>query len=123
MVAYNFQAQFAGAVERGEKTQTIRCHGKRRHAAPGDTLQLYTGQRTKNCRLLLVVKCTNTRDIEIRPDGRVYLDGEHLNDVDQVQQLAQDDGFGDIPEFLWFFCPGDDPFKGVLIKWETSTDG
>lgn len=120
MVAYNFKPQFAGAVESGEKTQTIRRNGKRRHAKPGDTLQLYSGMRTKSCRLLKTAKCLNTWAIEIRPDGRVYLDGDLLNDIDQVQQLAQDDGFGDVPEFLWFFCPGDDPFKGVLIKWEAT---
>ncbi|MBD2107408.1 hypothetical protein [Nodosilinea sp. FACHB-13] len=122
MVAYNFKPQFAGPVERGEKTQTIRRTGKRRHARPGDTLQLYTGMRTKSCRLLALVKCSNTWAIEIRPDGRVYLDGELLNDVDQVQQLVQDDGFGDIPEFLWFFCPASEHFKGVLIKWEALDD-
>lgn len=123
MVAYNFQAQFAGAVERGEKNQTIRSAGKRRHARPGDVLQLYTGQRTKACRLLKVALCRNTWDIEIYPDGRVYLDGDLIEDADQVQELAQNDGFGDIPEFLWFFCPGDDPFKGVLISWEDATNG
>lgn len=118
MVAYNFQSQFAGAVESGDKTQTIRPTGKRRHAQPGQSLQLYTGQRTKACRLLLETECSNTWGIKIYPDGRVYLDGDLIDDVDLVDALAQADGFGDIPEFLWFFCPGDDPFEGVLIKWQ-----
>lgn len=121
MVAYNFKPQFVGAVERGEKTQTIRRMGKRRHAGPGDVLQLYTGMRTKNCRLLMAALCRNTWAIEIYPDGRVYLDGGRLDD-EQVKELAQNDGFGDIPEFLGFFCPGDDPFEGVLIMWEALGD-
>jgi hypothetical protein len=122
MVAYNFQSQFAGPVERGEKTQTIRRNGKRRHATPGATLQLYTGQRTKSCRLLREAKCLNTWEIEIYPLGRVYLDGEAIDDIDMLEKLAQDDGFHDIPAFLLFFCPANEPFKGVLIKWEALAD-
>lgn len=47
MVAYNFQARFAPLVESGRKTITIRTRGTaRRHARPGDRVQLYTGHRT-----------------------------------------------------------------------------
>lgn len=46
MVAYNFQARFAAAIEAGEKAITIRSIGRRRHARNGERLQLYTGQRT-----------------------------------------------------------------------------
>ena len=53
MPAYNFQKQFAPLVESGQKRQTIRAIGKRRHARPGESLQLYTGQRTKACRKLI----------------------------------------------------------------------
>lgn len=52
MPAYNFRKQFAPLVESGQKRQTIRTIGKRRHARAGEPLQLYTGQRTKACRKL-----------------------------------------------------------------------
>lgn len=54
MVAYNFQSRFAGPIKRGEKSHTIRKNGKRRHARPGEPLQLYTGMRTKSCKKIIV---------------------------------------------------------------------
>ena len=57
MVAYNFQKQFADAVERGEKRQTIRAPRRDgRHAKVGDKLQLYTGMRTKQCGMIVTGK-------------------------------------------------------------------
>lgn len=53
MVAYNFQSRFAGPIKRGEKSHTIRKNGKRRHARPGEPLQLYTGMRTKSCKKIV----------------------------------------------------------------------
>ena len=55
MPALNFRAEFADAVERGEKCQTIRAYRKDgRNPKPGDTLHLYTGMRTRACRRLAV---------------------------------------------------------------------
>lgn len=53
MAAYNFQKRFATLIESGDKNHTIRRIGKRRHASPGEAIQLYTGMRTKFCRKLL----------------------------------------------------------------------
>ena len=50
MVAINFSPQFAGIVASGAKKQTIR---KKNRFRIGDRLQLYTGQRTKNCKKLI----------------------------------------------------------------------
>ena len=66
MVAFNFKAQFADAVERGVKRQTIRAirkDGRVPHI--GSALQLYTGMRTKNCRKLKDAVCTNVWPITI----------------------------------------------------------
>jgi uncharacterized protein YqfB (UPF0267 family) len=49
MIAINFKAKFADLVASGKKTQTIRQTNRFK---VGDTLQLYTGQRTKACRKL-----------------------------------------------------------------------
>jgi hypothetical protein len=51
MVAYSFNRRFVPAIEAGLKRQTIRSH-RRRHARVGEALQLYTGMRTKACRLI-----------------------------------------------------------------------
>ena len=47
VVALNFKQQFIPPILSGAKRQTIRAIGRRRHAIPGETLQLYTGMRTK----------------------------------------------------------------------------
>lgn len=68
MVAYNFAAQFAEAVETRKKRQTIRAPRKdNRHAKVGDKLQLYTGMRTTNCRKLVNPdpRCTASHKIAL----------------------------------------------------------
>jgi hypothetical protein len=51
MVAYSFNRRFVPAIESGIKSQTIRAP-RRRHARPGERLQLYSDMRTKACRLI-----------------------------------------------------------------------
>jgi hypothetical protein len=58
MVAYSFHKMFVEAVWTGQKRQTIRSHRKR-HARVGERLKLYTGMRTRSCRLIRDdVRCT-----------------------------------------------------------------
>lgn len=128
MPAYNFQKQFAPLVESGEKRQTIRAKGKRRHALPGERLQLYTGMRTKTCRKLLSPdpECLSVQNvymckiIERRRDSHAYqlfLDGELVFWHD-VHEIASADGFEDPAAFFNFFEDTHGmPFRGVLIKW------
>lgn len=49
MVAYSFHQVFVPQIEAGLKRQTIRGH-RRRHARPGEPVQLYQGMRTRHCR-------------------------------------------------------------------------
>jgi hypothetical protein len=123
MVAYNFQSRFAPLVETGEKLQTIRALGKRRHARPGELLQLYTGQRTRNCRLLLTPVCSEVIAVDMKwligsitKEFRVRLNGIALT-PEQKQPFAIADGFNDWGEFRDFFSARL-PFEGVLIKWK-----
>lgn len=51
MVAYSFHPRFVDAILGGTKRQTIRMH-RRRHARPGEEMQLYAGMRTRHCRLV-----------------------------------------------------------------------
>jgi len=102
MPAYNFQARFVEAILDGSKRQTIRKRRKRATKS-GDVLQLYTGMRTKQCRLLKVVDCTRVEPIRIYPAMHyVFLIGQRLQ-FDFMQQFAKADGFKNVYEFLEFF--------------------
>lgn len=114
MPAFNFKAEFAEAVENGQKRMTIRPTAR---AKAGDTLKLYTGQRTKACRLLGEAVCTGlaavtvtARTVKLDP-----LDG----DTPTAEALPQLDGFKSKAAFIAFFkAQYGLPFKGVLHVWQ-----
>lgn len=56
MVAYSFQKRFATPILDRTKLHTIRADRKR-HARPGEEMQLYCGMRTKHCRLIARETC------------------------------------------------------------------
>ncbi|OWU77625.1 ASCH domain-containing protein [Marinibacterium profundimaris] len=115
MVAYNFQAQFAPDVESGRKRQTIRRDGKRRHARPGEAVQLYTGMRTKGCRQLGTGICTTSTYCAIREDGITLGNHPKVN----IAEFARADGFRDFDHMKqWFRETHGLPFTGRLIAWE-----
>jgi len=120
MPALNFQARFAPLVEAGKKRQTIRAPRKDgRDPKAGQTLYLYTGMRTKDCRKLLngEVKCKSVEKIEIvHPEG-VFVSGRLLCHEER-QSMAEADGFehsGQMAE--WFKREYGLPFEGWLIRW------
>ena len=121
MVAINFKAQFADAVADGEKCQTIRKLGKLT-PRPGNTLQLYTGQRTKFCRLLKETICLTVQDVAITDDSLINelvltLDGKRLL-FTEARAIALADGFDSLVLMRDFFKDlYGFPFEGVLICW------
>lgn len=129
VVAYSFKPQFEEALRSGDKAQTIRALGKRRHARPGEMVQIYIGMRTANCRLLFQSECVEVLPITLdksEPTGQfimgkplldVVLNGNALS-IDEIHRLAVADGFPDRHAFYKFF---EDrlPFEGVLIRWQT----
>jgi hypothetical protein len=127
MVAYNFSAQFANDVEVGLKAQTIRREGKRNPPEVGDELQLYTGMRTKHCRLLRNSICSKVTPIKILPKfGEIHIQASTrihwlIFDSDKsLNALARHDGFHSYKElFDYFESQVDDNgvFKGHLIEW------
>jgi len=139
MVAYSYQPMFVPPIERGLKTppgprpkrQTIRARGKRRHARPGEELQLYTGMRTKHCRLIGRARCTSVRGIKIafrktwrRDWVRIY-GGGHKHEIidrpDILNGFAQRDGFDDWCALRRFWAQKHKnvrDFEGLLIEWE-----
>lgn len=133
MVAYSFKRVFAPAVEARIKTQTIRGH-RRRHARPGEPMQLYTGMRTRHCRKLIPDPVCSKID-EVRFDLRSLAGtgkapntnagmGELLDDVTieingipltpvQRHDLARRDGF----DRLWAFPSGEIAKPFVAMAW------
>lgn len=105
MVAYSFQKIFAPQVEDLSKRQTIRADRKR-HARPGEQLQLYTAMRTRHCRKLVTPDPVCTRIARIRleigdacplKDGMpwvdaVEIDGRELTEP-EIDDFAVADGF------------------------------
>lgn len=90
MPAYNFKARFADLVELGRKPHTIRQQRKN-PTHPGDTLYLYTGMRTRACRLLRTEHCSAVIPIQIHKEG-IMLGGRCISH-DQRESLAHHDGF------------------------------
>ena len=121
MVAISFKKQFEDVVTFGDKRQTIRPIRKYPIKA-GDTLQLYVGMRTSNCRKLKEVTCRSVCDIKVTRHhtynhAEIWLSGRLLAEKER-QELALTDGFDSVEELLKFFEEVYGlPFNGVLIKW------
>lgn len=151
MVAYSFKSQFIGPIrvglgikhlnERGKivipgpipKLQMIRAIGKRRHARPGEVLQLYYAMRTKQCMMIGVARCLATPGIRIFVNQeRVEIEAvPHIDESERIitsapalDGFARSDGFGDWAEMRQFWIDEHNelvrlgPFVGALIRWE-----
>jgi hypothetical protein len=117
MPAFNFQKQFALAVESGQKRQTIRAKRKDgRNPHVGDTLYLFTRMRTKSCRKLGEAICKVVQQITITERG-IWIDGNRLY-ASEIAIFASKDGFKGVSSFIDFFRKTHDlPFEGLLYKW------
>lgn len=129
MVAYSFKARFAAPILAGTKTQTIRAD-RRRHARPGEELQLYTGMRTKQCKLIRVARCVSVSDVRLRfgddamvaeKAGSSWGDAHYVaRSPKHLDAFAMDDGFTNWADMRAFWAkehPGTEEFEGVLIRW------
>lgn len=123
----NFQRQFAPAVSAGQKRQTIRAAGKRKHAPKvGETAYCYTGLRTRNTVKLgawpiervQVIRFTITEDDTV---DDVILGADRLTGG-QLHELAVADGFKGWPAMAKWFAGAHDPgdFYGWVIGWTWS---
>lgn len=122
MVAYSFQARFAPPIIVGTKRQTIRG-GRKRHAKQGEELQLFTGMRTRQCRLIGRARCITVQRVIIA----IRADAVHfplllvtLTDLADLDRFAQRDGFSDWRDMCawWSLAhPGVAEFDGFLIDW------
>ena len=120
MVAYSFKGQFAPYILNGLTAQTIRAERKR-HAMPGETMQLYTGMRTKHCRLIGTATCFSIQQItiDLLANG-ITIDGYTLRGWKDLDALAMRDGFDGWLSMRAFWHdnhPAMSVFSGVLIRW------
>ncbi|MBN9568748.1 MAG: hypothetical protein J0H79_14200 [Alphaproteobacteria bacterium] len=118
MVAYSFKRQFVQPIRALNKRQTMR-NERKRHARPGEILQLYTGMRTKHCRLIGTATCTAV--LPVRLDfvkARVEI-GPKLR-TDRLDEFAREDGFDTWPDLCAFWAREHSAiaqWSGVLICW------
>lgn len=133
MVAYSFKRQFVDPIKVGlglrgselarpivhPKRQTIRADRKR-HARPGEELQLYCGMRTRHCFLIGRARCLSVKPLALLwgvSDAMVYIENEGSP---LTPEFARADGF-ESPEAMrafWEAEHGEETFRGVLIQWE-----
>jgi hypothetical protein len=121
MVAYSFQPRFVYPILAGHKRQTIRADRKR-HARDGEALQLYTGQRTRECRLLGRAVCESTWPIVLDFEKAVVRGVNfNLTQKTSLDRFARDDGFTDWAAMVAFWQENHDlsepVFTGVIIRW------
>ncbi len=124
MVAYSFAPRFSPAIQAGLKRQTIRADRKR-HARPGEALQLFTGMRTAHCQRILPDQiCTAVMRIEIafRFDGRIIGITTEGIPVRNLNLFALRDGFNGIEDMSAFWAEkhptaGPRLWQGVVIEW------
>lgn len=107
MVAYSFNRRFEEPILAGTKCGTIRAVGRRRHARPGETVQLYRGMRTRHCRLLGTSTC-----FEVEPIRLLIVDAATSPRILGITIGAQKRGqrapvFLDVPEAVDIFARGD----------------
>ena len=121
MVAYSFKKQFGPPILAGTKAQTIRADRKR-HARPGELVQLFTGMRTRQCRRLGEAPCVAVWPIELHlRDGIVFANGGWIRTEEDLDAFARQDGFCDWSAMVAFWAaehPGVEVFEGVLIRWQ-----
>lgn len=122
MVAYSFKKQFVEPIRAGTKIGTIRAHRKR-HARPGEDLQLYCGMRTRGCFLIAPKVCVRVNEIVFDLTGQggpvLTSNGVPVQGWPILDQFARTDGFKDFAEMLdfWETAHGAIRFEGVHIIW------
>jgi hypothetical protein len=127
MNCFSFQVRFVEPILAGTKDQTIRAPRK---SPPkiGGSMHLFTGMRTKACRRIATVTCTEILSCELSPflyGGFVRITAGndnvvHLNGKRELVLFARRDGFASweaLCEF-WADTHGSLAFHGTIYRWE-----
>jgi hypothetical protein len=124
MVAYSFRRRFVEPIRDGTKRQTMRAH-RSRHARPGETMQLYCGQRTRYCFKIVDVTCKAVDRIALHfvagAGLLITLNGKLLG-ARRTRQFVRGDGFDNVADFrqFWFREHGavdGMEWEGVVLRW------
>lgn len=134
MVAYSFRSRFVEPIRLGHKQHTIR-NDRKRHAEPGETLQLYTAMRTRQCRLIGTATCYFVCQITIDfVHLRVDRAGEILQTREERDRFAVSDGFNNWTDLMQWWREDRtnrtthrnhspmQTFSGVIIEWRDFVD-
>lgn len=134
MVAYSFKYRFVEPIRLGAKSHTIRGDRKR-HAHPGERVQLYYGMRTQSCKLIGTATCYDVRPITIDFDNlAVWINGQIFATSRQARdQFAVSDGFINWTDLVEFWRAERSErtrrntaplgtFDGVIIRWGVFVD-
>lgn len=124
VVAYSFKQRFVAPILARTKKQTIRADRKR-HAREGESVQLYTGMRTKYCRLILRAACVGIEPVTLilGPVGIVRVGDRPF--PGSLDDFARADGFNKWDDLVYFWelnHPDTPIFSGVLIRWDDGAD-
>ena len=126
MVAYSFQKRFVPHIESGRKPWTIRGPRKR-HARPGEPLQLYYAMRTQYCRKIVPdpvclevqpirmgFRCFETPLDGLLPIQLVQVEVEHVLPLPVLPGCPHDDW---LDRFAWL--DGFEDAKDMSSYWLT----
>lgn len=121
MVAYSFQPRFEEPILAGTKGGTIRADRKR-HARPGEEMQLYTGMRSRECRLIARRTCLAIEPIWLwfGREPAVRLGARHFANAQDLNDFAGFDGFANWLELERFWRDGYESvwgWEGWHIRW------
>lgn len=131
MNCFSFQTRFVEPILGGIKDQTIRAPRK---VPPkiGGVMHLFTGMRTKACKRIATVTCTEILKIDISPfyfRGYVWLGANDnattLSSEPELQAFARRDGFSSSEEMcdFWQASHGALLFRGEVYRWEALAPG
>lgn len=115
MVAFNFRPCFVDKILSGHKLSTIRST---RRCDLGDMMQLYVGQRTKSCRLIMASLCVGVAPILISDHSLWLLRGIEGDVRPCDLPLHEQEGFDNSAAMLEFFREEYGlPYRGFIHAW------
>ena len=115
MTAFSFKPYMAPKILDGTKLSTIRST---KRCEVGDTMQLYTGMRTKKCKKLKDVVCIGVAPIMIREPDIWAIIGKIEGNIHPANVLHLQEGFKNAQEFLEFFRQEYGlPYRGWIHAW------
>lgn len=116
MVAFNFKKDFAPKILIGEKTSTIRS---KQRCKVGDTMHLFTGQRTKACKRLMTTTCVGVGRITINKYTWALHEFEGELYTREHEVLSAQEGFENLQAMLDFFDKQYGlPYTGYIHVWQ-----